>query len=118
MNQEIQEIFKFRRILEEIKDIDKRLKINKKIYNSEMSWINLEKADTNKDWETFKKIWEKSPYIFTKHILLSFILDFNIIKKLNMREELFNKNYWKNFDKNLDKLHHDINVWLKLVINK
>lgn len=113
MNQEIQEIFKFRRILEDIKSIHKRLKINKRIYNSEMSWINLEIADKNEDWETFRKIWEKSPYIFTKHLLLSFILDFNIIKEIGMKEELLKENYWKNFDKNLENLSVKINIFLK-----
>jgi hypothetical protein len=53
--------------------------------------IALERADTNKDWDTFKKIYATSPAFLKQHLQnTSIIFDYNYqMLPIQEQEELF-----------------------------
>jgi hypothetical protein len=49
--------------------------------------IALERADTNKDWVTFKKIYSKSPVFLKQHLIMTSINYYNYQKLDKQQKE-------------------------------
>lgn len=89
------EALNHRNRLNEIIDVHKGLELDERYEDCEMSWIALERSDTYEDWGTFKKIYEKSPEVFLDHIMKTWILNYNILKKVRINMDRVNS--WTDF---------------------
>jgi len=91
----MEEAMEYRNRLNQIMDIHQDLGLDDR-YDGEMSWINLERSDSYQDWTTFKKIYEKSE-LFNEHIFKTWILNWNILKKVKI--DMSKANSWTDYEK-------------------
>lgn len=100
----------FKRILDTIGEIHINLEIDEQ-YKQLSSWIALEKADSNKDWLTFEKIYLQQPSVFAKHISNTWILDYNILKDMDIDFELVVSS--EQYDRYEERVKHQLGPFLK-----